>query len=41
MLALLVRAFRFELSNPAPVPIAHLTVRAQDGIYLKVTRLRE
>jgi cytochrome P450 len=39
MLAHLVRAFRFE-ANPdrAPVPVAHLTVRAKDGIWLKVSR---
>jgi cytochrome P450 len=39
MLAHLVRAFRFE-AVPArvPVPVAHLTVRAKDGIWLRVTR---
>ncbi len=39
LLAMLVRAFRFEIvAGRAPVPVAHLTVRAKDGIWLKVTR---
>ncbi len=39
MLAHLVRAFRFEaLADRVPVPVAHLTVRAKDGIWLKVSR---
>ena len=38
MLALLVRAFRFEPVGPPPVPVAYLTVRAKDGITLKATR---
>lgn len=39
LLAHLVRAFRFEaLSDRVPVPVAHLTVRAEDGIWLRVTR---
>ncbi|TAG30902.1 MAG: cytochrome P450 [Rhodobacterales bacterium] len=39
LLAHLVRAFRFEaLPGKVPVPIAHLTVRAKDGIWLRVTR---
>jgi cytochrome P450 len=38
ILALLVRAFRFELvEGRTPVPEAHLTLRARDGIYLKLT----
>ncbi len=38
MLAHLVRAFRFEaVAGRAPVPVAHLTVRAQDGIWLRVS----
>lgn len=38
MLAHLVRAFRFEaLAGRVPVPVAHLTVRAKDGIWLQVT----
>lgn len=39
LLAHLVRAFRFEaLPDRVPVPVAHLTVRAKDGIWLKVSR---
>ena len=39
LLSMLVRAFRFELIDGAvPVPQAHLTVRAKDGIWLKVVR---
>jgi cytochrome P450 len=39
LLALLVRAFRFEpMSGKEPVPVAHLTVRARDGIHLRVVR---
>ena len=38
LLAMLVRAFRFErVEGRVPVPVAHLTVRAKDGIWLKVT----
>lgn len=38
LLAHLVRAFRFEaFPDRVPVPVAHLTVRAKDGIWLKVT----
>ena len=38
LLAMLARAFRFErIEGEVPVPVAHLTVRAQDGIWLKVT----
>ena len=38
LLALLTRAFRFEpVPDRTPVPIAHLTVRAKDGIWLTVT----
>jgi cytochrome P450 len=37
LLALLVRAFRFAVGDgPLPVPVAHLTVRARDGIELSV-----
>ncbi len=37
LLALLARAFRFEaVEGRVPVPVAHLTVRAKDGIWLKV-----
>ncbi|MEO5614425.1 MAG: cytochrome P450 [Cypionkella sp.] len=39
LLALLARAFRFEcVAGRDPVPVAHLTVRAKDGIWLRITR---
>ena len=39
LLALLVRAFRFDVAEGrVPVPVAHLTVRARDGIWLRVAR---
>ncbi len=38
LLAMLVRQFRFKLTDDTPVPVAHLTVRAKDGIRLRVTR---
>ena len=39
LLAHLVRAYRFEpVEGRVPVPVAHLTVRAKDGIWLRVTR---
>ncbi|MDQ7071187.1 MAG: cytochrome P450 [Rhodobacterales bacterium] len=38
ILAMLVRAFRFDLVAERPaVPVAHLTVRSKDGIWLTVT----
>ncbi|MEJ2030689.1 MAG: cytochrome P450 [Maritimibacter sp.] len=38
LLALMVRAFRFELVEDRPaMPVAHLTVRGKDGIWLKLT----
>jgi cytochrome P450 len=38
LLALLARAFRFEpIAGQVPVPVAHLTVRARDGIRLRVS----
>jgi cytochrome P450 len=38
LLALLLRSFRFErVPGDDPVPAAHLTVRARDGIRLRVT----
>ena len=37
LLALLVRAFRFETTGQQVVPVAHLTVRARDGIRLRVS----
>jgi len=37
LLAMLVRAFRFEtVTGRVPVPVAYLTVRAKDGIWLGV-----
>jgi cytochrome P450 len=39
LLAMLVRAFQFErVDGRDPVPVAHLTVRAKDGIWLKISR---
>lgn len=39
LLALLVRSYRFGLVHEHPaVPVAHLTVRGQNGIWLRVTR---
>ena len=38
LLSILVRSFRFELTQDVPVPVAHLTVRSKDGILLSVTR---
>jgi cytochrome P450 len=39
MLAHLLRAYRFEpVADRVPVPVAHLTVRARDGIWLRVSR---
>ena len=36
LLALLVRAYRFEIvAGREPVPVAHLTVRSRDGIWLR------
>ncbi len=37
ILSMLVRRFRFEVVNgKIPVPVAHLTVRSRDGIWLRV-----
>jgi len=39
LLALLLRDWRFDrVPDRVPVPVAHLTVRAKDGIWLRVTR---
>ncbi len=39
LLAMLIRAFRFEtVAGREPVPVAYLTVRAKDGIWLGVRR---
>lgn len=38
VLSMLLKKFRFELiDGKVPVPVAHLTVRARDGIWLKVS----
>jgi len=38
LLALLTRAFRFEtVAGREPVPVAHLTVRGKDGIWLRLS----
>ena len=38
LLAMLVRAFRFEAIPERPaMPVAHLTVRSRDGIFLRLT----
>jgi hypothetical protein len=35
---MLVRAYRFEtVAGRDPMPVAYLTVRAKDGIWLKLT----
>ena len=39
LLAMLAHAFRFDpVTGRTPVPVAHLTVRARDGIWLNLTR---
>ena len=39
MLAHILRDHRVEISDkPAPVPVAHLTVRARNGIWLRIVR---
>jgi len=39
LLAMLVRAFQFTaVETRIPIPVAHLTVRAKDGIWLDITR---
>ncbi|MFN3938698.1 MAG: cytochrome P450 [Gemmobacter sp.] len=38
LLAHLVAAFRLAPDGPPPVPVAHLTVRARDGIRLRLSR---
>ncbi len=38
LLSMLLRSYRFErVEGRDPVPVAHLTVRAKDGIWLRVT----
>lgn len=36
LLALILRAFRVETAGERPVPVAYLTVRAKDGIWLRL-----
>ena len=37
LLAHLLRAYRFELvADRPPVPVAHLTVRTKDGLWLRI-----
>ena len=39
LLSMLVRAYRFEaIEDRSAMPVAHLTVRGQDGIWLKITK---
>ncbi len=39
LLSMLLRRFRFErIEGKVPVPVAHLTVRAEEGIWLRVSR---
>ncbi len=39
ILSMLLRAYRFDLvEGKVPVPVAHLTVRAKDGIWLRVSK---
>jgi len=39
LLSMLVQAYRFELVPERPaMPVAHLTVRGKDGIWLRITR---
>ncbi|SFR51269.1 cytochrome P450 [Litoreibacter janthinus] len=38
LLSMLVRTFRFETTDRTPVPVAHLTVRSKDGIWLNLTK---
>lgn len=39
LLAHLIRAFKFDrVEDKTPIPVAHLTVRAKDGIHLTVTK---
>lgn len=38
LMAMLLARFKFELTDRVPVPVAHLTVRSKDGIWLNVTK---
>lgn len=37
MLSMFTKTFRFDVTDEVPVPAAHLTVRSQGGIYLRIT----
>ncbi|MCF2872705.1 cytochrome P450 [Octadecabacter sp. G9-8] len=37
LLAMLLRRFRFDVTDQVPIPVAHLTVRAKNGIWLNVS----
>ncbi len=37
MIAMIIKAFKIEPTEEKPVPVAHLTVRAENGIHLKLT----
>ena len=38
LLSMLLRAYRFEVVADRPaMPVAHLTVRGRDGIWLRIT----
>ena len=41
LLKYLVEAFELTPSGQSPVPVAHLTLRAEDGIYLKLRDLAD
>ena len=39
LLTVLLRHYQFDrVAGHDPVPVAHLTVRARDGIWLRITR---
>ncbi len=38
ILSMLLKAYRIETVGEAPVPVAHLTLRARDGIWLRLRR---
>lgn len=38
ILSMILRHYRIEPVGPAPVPVAHLTVRSRNGIHLRLTR---
>lgn len=41
LLGMLLRRYRFDLTDREPVPVAHLTVRSKDGIWLRVRERTE